>query len=103
MSNKSSEVGFHLRSPRNWLNDPNGLCQFLGRCYFFLMGKEYAFAREMGIAPDLAMPGWNETIPPLRQRRTLRREEVATPTPGRRPKNLIRHGYRRIAQPEEVT
>jgi beta-fructofuranosidase len=28
-----------------------------------VMGKEYAFAREMGLAPDLAMPGWNETIP----------------------------------------
>ncbi|MEE1159192.1 MAG: glycosyl transferase, partial [Atopobiaceae bacterium] len=35
MSNKSWEVGFHLRSPRNWLNDPNGLCQFRGRYYFF--------------------------------------------------------------------
>jgi beta-fructofuranosidase len=28
-----------------------------------VMGKEYASAREMGLAPDLAMPGWNETIP----------------------------------------
>ncbi len=35
MPNKSWEVGFHLRSPRNWLNDPNGLCQFRGRYYFF--------------------------------------------------------------------
>ena len=35
MPNKSWEVGYHLRSPRNWLNDPNGLCQFRGRYYFF--------------------------------------------------------------------
>ena len=28
-----------------------------------VMGTEYAFAREMDLAPDLAMPGWNETIP----------------------------------------
>ncbi len=35
MSNKSWEVGYHLRSPRNWLNDPNGLCQFEGTYYFF--------------------------------------------------------------------
>lgn len=35
MSNQSWELGFHLRSPRNWLNDPNGLCQFRGRYYFF--------------------------------------------------------------------
>ncbi len=65
MSNKSWEVGLHLRSPRNWLNDPNGLCQFRGRYYFLedVMGKEYAFVREMGLAPDLAMPDWNETIP----------------------------------------
>ena len=35
MPNKSWEVGFHLRSPRNWLNDPNGLCQFRGTYRFF--------------------------------------------------------------------
>ena len=35
MPNKSWEVGFHLRSPRNWLNDPNGLCQFRGQYHFF--------------------------------------------------------------------
>ena len=35
MPNKSWELGFHLRSPRNWLNDPNGLCQFRGQYYFF--------------------------------------------------------------------
>ena len=35
MPNTSWEVGFHLRSPRNWLNDPNGLCQFRGRYHFF--------------------------------------------------------------------
>ena len=35
MANKSWELGFHLRSPRNWLNDPNGLCQFRGQYYFF--------------------------------------------------------------------
>ena len=35
MPNKSWELGFHLRSPRNWLNDPNGLCQFDGQYYFF--------------------------------------------------------------------
>ncbi|MDI9589499.1 MAG: glycoside hydrolase family 32 protein [Acidobacteriota bacterium] len=35
MPNRSWEVGFHLRSPRNWLNDPNGLCQFRGRYYVF--------------------------------------------------------------------
>ncbi len=35
MPNRSWEVGFHLRSPRNWLNDPNGLCQFEGTYYFF--------------------------------------------------------------------
>jgi hypothetical protein len=28
-----------------------------------VMGKEYAFAKEKGLAPDLAMPGWNETVP----------------------------------------
>ena len=35
MPNTSWELGFHLRSPRNWLNDPNGLCQFRGQYYFF--------------------------------------------------------------------
>ena len=35
MAHKSWELGFHLRSPRNWLNDPNGLCQFGGRYFFF--------------------------------------------------------------------
>ena len=35
MPNKSWELGFHLRSPRNWLNDPNGLCQFEGTYYVF--------------------------------------------------------------------
>lgn len=35
MPNRSWEVGFHLRSPRNWLNDPNGLCQFKGIYRFF--------------------------------------------------------------------
>ncbi|MBR3235926.1 MAG: glycoside hydrolase family 32 protein [Atopobiaceae bacterium] len=35
MANKSWELGFHLRSPRNWLNDPNGLCQFRGTYRFF--------------------------------------------------------------------
>ena len=35
MANKSWELGFHLRSPRNWLNDPYGLCQFRGQYYFF--------------------------------------------------------------------
>ncbi len=39
----------------------------------------------------------------MRQRQTVRREEVAIPALGRRSKNLIRHGYGRIAQPEEVT
>ena len=35
MSNQSWELGFHLRSPRNWLNDPNGLCQYRGQYLFF--------------------------------------------------------------------
>ena len=35
MPNKSWELGFHLRSPKNWLNDPNGLCQFRGTYRFF--------------------------------------------------------------------
>ena len=35
MAHRSWELGFHLRSPRNWLNDPNGLCQFRGQYYFF--------------------------------------------------------------------
>lgn len=35
MANHSWELGYHLRSPRNWLNDPNGLCQFGGRYRVF--------------------------------------------------------------------
>lgn len=35
MANASWELGYHLRSPRNWLNDPNGLCQFRGRYRVF--------------------------------------------------------------------
>ena len=35
MPNQSWELGFHLRSPRNWLNDPNGLCQYRGQYLFF--------------------------------------------------------------------
>ncbi|MDO4797790.1 MAG: glycoside hydrolase family 32 protein [Coriobacteriales bacterium] len=35
MSNASWELGFHLRSPRGWLNDPNGACQFRGEYYLY--------------------------------------------------------------------
>ena len=35
MANRSWELGYHLRSPRNWLNDPNGMCQFRGRYLVF--------------------------------------------------------------------
>ncbi len=35
MANSTWNVGFHLRSPKNWLNDPNGTCQFRGTYRFF--------------------------------------------------------------------
>lgn len=35
MPNKAWELGFHLRSPRGWLNDPNGSCQFNGEYYVY--------------------------------------------------------------------
>ena len=35
MPNKSWELSFHLRSPRGWLNDPNGACQFRGEYYLY--------------------------------------------------------------------
>ncbi len=35
MPNQSWELGFHLRSPRSWLNDPNGACQFRGDYYLY--------------------------------------------------------------------
>ncbi len=35
MPNQSWELGYHLRSPHNWLNDPNGLCQYRGQYLFF--------------------------------------------------------------------
>ena len=35
MSHDAWNVGFHLRSPKHWLNDPNGLCQFGGTYRFF--------------------------------------------------------------------
>ncbi|MBR3226534.1 MAG: glycoside hydrolase family 32 protein [Atopobiaceae bacterium] len=35
MSLDTWNVGFHLRSPKYWLNDPNGLCQFGGTYRFF--------------------------------------------------------------------
>ena len=35
MAHDSWDLGFHLRSPRNWLNDPNGCCQFRGTYRFF--------------------------------------------------------------------
>jgi beta-fructofuranosidase len=28
-------LGFHIRSPKSWLNDPNGMCQFRGTYRFF--------------------------------------------------------------------
>lgn len=35
MPNSSWSLGYHLRSPKNWLNDPNGTCQFRGTYRFF--------------------------------------------------------------------
>ncbi len=35
MQHDSWNTGFHLRSPRAWLNDPNGCCQFRGRYHFY--------------------------------------------------------------------
>ena len=35
MSHTTWSLGFHLRSPKSWLNDPNGMCQFRGRYHFF--------------------------------------------------------------------
>ncbi len=35
MPNSTWNVGFHLRSPKKWLNDPNGLSQFRGNYHFF--------------------------------------------------------------------
>ena len=35
MANASWELGFHLRSPKSWLNDPNGCCQFRGTYRFY--------------------------------------------------------------------
>ncbi len=35
MSNDSWSVSFHLRSPKSWLNDPNGLCVYKGVYRFF--------------------------------------------------------------------
>lgn len=35
MPNSTWNVGFHLRSPRAWMNDPNGCCQFRGVYHFF--------------------------------------------------------------------
>ena len=35
MQNETWNVGFHLRSPKSWLNDPNGLCQFGDTYRFF--------------------------------------------------------------------
>ncbi len=36
MSNRSWSTGFHLHSPRAWINDPNGCCEFRGvyRLYY---------------------------------------------------------------------
>ena len=35
MPKSTWSVGFHLRSPRAWLNDPNGCCQFRGVYHIF--------------------------------------------------------------------
>lgn len=35
MTPQAWELGYHLRSPRNWCNDPNGCCQFRGRYHVF--------------------------------------------------------------------
>ena len=35
MPNSTWNLGYHLRSPKSWLNDPNGCCQFRGRYLIF--------------------------------------------------------------------
>lgn len=41
MDHRSWELGFHLRSPRAWLNDPNGCCQFRGRYLVYYQYNPY--------------------------------------------------------------
>ncbi|MDO4808106.1 MAG: hypothetical protein Q4A07_12770, partial [Coriobacteriales bacterium] len=60
MSNKGWEIGFHLRSPHNWLNDPKVWEQ----------------------------DGKRRMLPGARHKDG--RGEVAVPTPGRRSKNATR-------------
>ena len=45
MHNDAWNVGYHLRSPKSWLNDPNGLCQF-GETYrfFYQYNEQWPFA-----------------------------------------------------------
>lgn len=35
MPNQSWNLGYHVRSPKSWLNDPNGMCQFRGTYRLF--------------------------------------------------------------------
>ena len=62
MSNDSWQVAFHLRSPRSWLNDPNGLCVYGGTYRFFYQYNDawpYSDQKAWGqfSSPDLVH--WN--------------------------------------------
>ena len=50
MPNSTWNLGFHLHSPRAWMNDPNGCCQFRGVYHFFYQ-YDHAW-------PEVDQKGW---------------------------------------------